>query len=72
MASEPNVTLRRAVKYLVENGADRGGNLSRLGEHLGVSRQRVQQVAKEYRRAMLAKRPTLSSLAVGGVKERVS
>lgn len=70
--TEPNVALRRAVQYLVEHDSDRGGNLSRLAEHLGVSRQRVHQVAQEYRRHRLAKRPALSSLAVGGIREKVT
>lgn len=71
-AAEQNVALRRAVQYLVEHDSDKGGNLTRLAEHLGVSRQRVHQVAGEYRKHRLARRVALSSLAVGGIREKVT
>lgn len=71
--AEQNVTLRRAVKYLVDHDEDGRGNLSRLGEVLGVSRQRVHQIARQYRTERLAAmRPTLSSRVVGGIREKVS
>jgi soluble P-type ATPase len=67
-AAEQNVTLRRAVKYLVDHDADGGGNLSRLAEHLGVSRQRVHQIAQPYRKARLAEVARQAKLVpLGGI-----
>lgn len=70
MATERNEALRRAVEYLVENSADKGGNLTLLGQHFKVSRQRVQELAVEYRRRKLGKLPVVKG--IGSIRERVT
>lgn len=44
--------LRRAVRYMLEQGTLAPGSQSRLAEHFNVSRQRVHQIVVEERRSI--------------------
>jgi hypothetical protein len=54
--AERTKKLRIAVRYLLSHKAMEKGYQTRLAEHFKVTRQRVHQIAKEERIALLEKR----------------
>lgn len=56
--------IRVAIGYLVDRDTLRDGDLTRLADHFGVSRERVRQLKKEVLRSRVGIRPTVRVFGV--------